>query len=125
MEIILTLSYFPFCVAQESEEEMFHNVMLYVDRIFAAVRPRKVLFLAIDGVAPRAKLNQQRTRRFRSAQEAREKEASKRSTREVRRMIIDQWISSCASDCGVDDHAQSSGEDFDIALAGFFWYRKW
>jgi len=42
--------------APATELEMYRNVTTYVDRLFAAIRPRKLLYLAIDGVAPRAKV---------------------------------------------------------------------
>lgn len=63
--------------APKDEEEMMMEIFKYTDRVVNMVRPRKLLMIAIDGVAPRAKMNQQRSRRFRSAQEAKEKEEDK------------------------------------------------
>ncbi|KLU83375.1 5'-3' exoribonuclease 2 [Magnaporthiopsis poae ATCC 64411] len=63
--------------APKDEEEMMLEIFRYTDRVVNMVRPRKVLMIAVDGVAPRAKMNQQRSRRFRSAQEAKEKAEDK------------------------------------------------
>ena len=53
-----------------SEKDMMLGIMHYLDRIITQiVKPQVSVFMAIDGVAPRAKLNQQRSRRFRSAKD--------------------------------------------------------
>lgn len=59
-----------FGVPPITEEQIFTNVCYYVDRLVSdIVQPKQLVFLAIDGVAPRAKLNQQRSRRYRSGTE--------------------------------------------------------
>jgi 5'-3' exoribonuclease 1 len=53
-----------------TEEKIFADIFHYIEVLFRMIKPQKVFFMAVDGVAPRAKMNQQRGRRFRSAKDA-------------------------------------------------------
>ena len=48
------------------ENKMMNAVLVYLDKLIEYVKPKKGIYLAIDGVAPLAKIKQQRIRRFKS-----------------------------------------------------------
>jgi 5'-3' exonuclease len=54
---------------QQLEIDLFESVKTQVNAILKMVIPIKTVFLAVDGVAPKSKQNQQRQRRFRAAEE--------------------------------------------------------
>ncbi|KKA20107.1 Phosphodiesterase I [Rasamsonia emersonii CBS 393.64] len=53
-----------------TEDQMFIAIFNYVEHLYGKIKPKKLFFMAVDGVAPRAKMNQQRARRFRTALDA-------------------------------------------------------
>lgn len=66
-----------------SEEKILQDIFHYIEVLFRMIKPQKVFFMAVDGVAPRAKMNQQRGRRFRSAKEALDLETKARERGET------------------------------------------
>jgi len=81
-----------------TEAEIFQNVCYYLDRIVKDIaQPKELVYMAIDGVAPRAKLNQQRARRFRSGREG-----------EIEKTVYDAHIQRT-----VDEVVSENAEEYD------------
>ena len=64
---------------QEYERKACHSVLEYINYLVKVSEPQKLLYIAIDGVAPRAKMVQQRQRRFKSVREYQETESLKKT----------------------------------------------
>ena len=55
-----------FTSASVLEDKMINKVLEYIEELIEYVKPTKGVYIAIDGVAPVAKIKQQRSRRFKS-----------------------------------------------------------
>lgn len=60
----------PMAPAPKDEDTIFMNIKAYLVNIVNLNRPKLLVYISTDGVAPRAKLNQQRSRRYQSTIEA-------------------------------------------------------
>ena len=54
-------------VLSKELEEIWLSIFNYISNIVDIIQPKKLLFLGLDGVAPRSKMNNQRSRRYNSA----------------------------------------------------------
>ena len=95
--------------APETLAKMMEMLCRYLDYLIDIVRPRKLLYMAVDGVAPRAKMNQQRSRRFKAAhdRELKLKEMAKQN-----QQMIEKGEMPIHVDDGLDSNCITSGTEF-------------
>jgi len=54
------------CRSDLFEQELIHLIIVKIEEYIKTIKPRDVVYIAFDGVAPFAKMEQQRTRRYKS-----------------------------------------------------------
>ena len=88
-----TLSHLiPHLSSSSESSDMCRKVFSYIEMIVQMVKPKKLLYLAIDGVAPRAKMNNQRERRYKFIYEVNEFVAKEKK---LGKTTVDDWFDSC------------------------------
>ncbi len=73
------------------ESRLIDTVLAYIRQLTAVVNPTSVTYVAVDGVAPMAKIKQQRMRRFKSALAADEEARIKAEARGVPYVPQPRW----------------------------------
>jgi 5'-3' exoribonuclease 2 len=73
---------------QNLENKMMTRAINYIDYILNIIKPTDELYIAVDGVAPMAKMNQQRKRRYRSSDDKRIRDEIKQK---YNKKICNDW----------------------------------
>jgi 5'-3' exonuclease len=89
------------------EDTLIQHVLTYIKHMTRIVGPTKTLYIAVDGVAPMAKIKQQRARRFKSAVLAVEEAQVKAEARREAYVPTERW----------DSNAITPGTEFMRRLA--------
>ncbi len=89
------------------ERALIDNVIAYIKTLVGKVEPTEHIYIAVDGVAPMAKIKQQRARRFKSAIGAEQEARIKAEARGEAYVPVPRW----------DTNAITPGTNFMTALA--------
>ncbi|KAF5827040.1 XRN 5'-3' exonuclease N-terminus-domain-containing protein [Dunaliella salina] len=107
-----------------TEQQVFARMEAYLEALLEATQPQKLVFCAVDGVAPQAKQAQQRTRRFLSAYVA---EVTDETEKEIRREMLSETGGSVEVPhiSRFDSNQITPGTVFMAAVADFLakWFR--
>ena len=76
---------------QKWEAELIESVIEYIKQMNAIVNPSTMLYIAVDGVAPMAKIKQQRMRRFKSAIQAEQEARIRAEAKGAPYVPIPRW----------------------------------